>query len=190
MLVNLKKMVEAASLFCYLFLAFSERAFVVPWLMPDFCNYFRADVGHLQCLSLNIKARHILINGKYQQQQVDKALHKEACFLGFSDPLTSSLMDPNSELLGSYSKRQEYIILADLLVTVHLPLCCFYLLQNVLVAIFLLLLLLPTNLFYPQRPEEDLYYKFTLELPSTKRWFCSQVSGLVMKGISHHTCEI
>lgn len=72
----------------------------------------------------------------------------------------------------------------------HLPVCCLYLLLNVLVAVFLLLLLLSANLVYPQRTKEDLFYKFTLELPNTKWWFCSQVSGRVMKGISHNTCEI
>lgn len=71
----------------------------------------------------------------------------------------------------------------------HLLVCCLYLLLNVLIAVFLLLLL-SVNLVYPQRTKEDLFYKFTLELPSTKWWFCSQVSGVVMKGISHNTCEI
>lgn len=71
----------------------------------------------------------------------------------------------------------------------HRPVCFLYLLLNVLVAVFILLLLLSAGLVYPQRTK-DLFYKFTLELPSTKRWFCSQVSGVVMKGISHNTCEI
>lgn len=138
-----------------------------------------------------LKVGTFLENRKFSSSRLIESLTHWNLFSGtVTNPLPYSLMDFNSELFAYIWKKKEFIILPDCCLQMHLRVCYLYLLLNVLVALFLLLLLLSANLVYPQRTKEDLFYKFTLELPSTKWWFCSQVSRVVMKGISHNTCEI
>lgn len=114
MLSHLEKTVGAVSRFSlYLFLDSSRRALIVAGLISDFCHYIRATLSQLQNLPSDTKSRHIL-GENTNRSRLMESLTQWSLFSGLvTNPLTSSLMDSNSEHFWSYSKRKEFIILPD-----------------------------------------------------------------------------